>query len=165
MKKRLLTLCLSVLAAVGLMAEGDNTALKVSLTDGKSIVLWLGSQPSISHQYDETQGTYLVTIVSEETTVTYRVDEIVKAEFCETPTSIEEVTQMAEESFTFRSGNTAHLRGINGKVSVFSIDGKKVAASITAAGNDGADVDLSALPNGTYIISVSNGRTFKVLKR
>lgn len=148
-----------------MMAEGDHTVLKINLANGKVVMLWLGDAPVISHEYNKKNKEFELTVVAKDATATFPVSEVQKAEFAEIPAGMNELTIASDESFVFRDGKTAQLRGVRGKVNVYSIDGKKMAAKITILDEESVNVDMSALQDGIYMISVQNGRTYKVVKR
>lgn len=165
MLKKMLALALGTLVSSGAMAEDDHTALRVSLNDGQVVTIWLGDMPVISNVYVKESGSYVMTVTSSDATFTFPVEEVKKADFISTPTSVEELEANDGESFAFTDGRCVHLRGIKGKVSVYSLDGKAVNADVKYAGESSVDVDLSGLHVGTYLVCVANGRTYKVMKR
>lgn len=70
-----------------------------------------------------------------------------------------------EIRLTYRDRNNAGVSGLDpgSSVILYSIDGKAIAT--TAADSEGsAWLDLSGLAKGSYIISITNGQSFKIIR-
>ena len=63
-------------------------------------------------------------------------------------------------------GNRLHVYGMTAtdRISVYAIDGRKAEASISTSGNE-ADINLSALPAGIYVVRVNKDCSIKIQKR
>lgn len=165
MLKKFFLMAAGVMLSSGVMAEDDHTAMQVNLTNGKVVTIWLGDMPTITHEYVKESDSFVVAITGRDATFTFPIEEVQKALFIDTPTSVEELEMKEGESITFTDGRCVHLRGISGRVSVYGTGGEKVNADVKYASESSADIDLSGLKDGVYVVSVANGRTYKVVKR
>lgn len=156
-------LCVAAGAWVGLAADEISHVMRVTLTDG-SVDTYIVAD-GLSVELDEE----FVHVSTREVYFKYEVGQVGNYTFEDIATGVEEVLEEgSEEGVTFQyvDGKTVVIRGISSDsaVQVYSLSGQKQQVEMTKYEN-GADVSLQSLPAGTYIVSIKNGKSIKVIKR
>lgn len=154
MKKLFFTLVLLVLAAHGLKAQSN--VLKIQMDD--EVITWTSDK--FGNIYFDGETTLVVVENESLFTYSYNVEEITKIYF----EAGESFSEMNFDNAAFVYPNPAkesvRLIGIeNQEVEIFSVDGK----SFFKGRYDGEALDVSCLPQGSYVIKV-NGKSLKFNK-
>ncbi len=135
--------------------------LIVELTDGTSAKYALTDKPVISHKGNDVQ------ITSNLLSATYSIDAVKKYRFeVGEVTGIEAAEAMEMFAVEYTDGETVRISGAgkNPRVSVFSMDARKVSAEVSD--NEGQiAVSLTNLPSGVYIVNVNGKQSFKVVRK
>lgn len=147
------------MAAALLISQGAAAEyLIVSFRDGTTTSFDLEDRPVVSLQ------TPMMTIKASTVEAEYDCDSVEKFVIGD-PGSTAPALAEGETRLTYRDRNSASVSGLEPgtRVTLYSTDGK-TAASAVADASGSVTLDLSALSAGTYIISVSNGQSFKLIR-
>ena len=164
LRQKLLLSCLVLTAWTGAWAQDVGYVMCVTLNNGTIDRYLVADHPSVNFIEDKVQ------VATESVKAEYAIADVKDYTFVEMdPTGIEDaVANTPEEGITFKyvGGSTVSIRGIdsNAPVSVYALNGQKMDANIVRTA-DGAEVSVSALPAGTYIINIKNNKSIKILKR
>ena len=153
------------IALPAVMWADGNYCLKLWFANGQTMTYLLSDKPEVSFPMGKTLEFKTVNV-----SATYQSADVTKFTIEDAATDIEEV--MADEAngssmvVKCLDGSHVSVRGIgdNSRVIVFSVQGAVQKAEVSAVA-DGADIDLSSLANGTYVISINGNESFKVYKR
>lgn len=140
--------CCFMLLAMLLMAAStkaeDMQYVVFDLTDGTQTVIALQDRPVITYQNGEMNVS-----VAGETKLTASLGDVVKYSFSDTPLSIE---QLPGEQSRIEMGHVYVTHAPQGtSVRVFTADGRMVTTE-RVADNGTADIDLTTLGKGIYIV-------------
>lgn len=157
--KLLLTgLCLSCLQ---MQAQDWQSAIVIEKTDGTNMCICLADKPELEYG----KSTIEVMSASLQTSLDRKL--VRKCYFADKSVSIEEVAGGNDGKqglvISYTDGRTVVISGEVSHVQVYAIDGRKVSAPCTTAGGK-TMVSLDSLPQGTYVIEVNDGQSFKVRK-
>lgn len=145
-------------------ADG-NYCLKFWFANGQTKTYLLSDKPEVSFPKGKT-----LEFKSVNASATYNSAEVTKFTIEDAATDIEEVmaNETSGSSMVVKclDGSHVSVRGIgeSARVKVFSVQGAVQKAEVSTVA-DGADIDLSSLANGTYVISINGNESFKVYKR
>lgn len=156
-------LCIAAGSWMGLAAEEISHVMRVTLTDGTVDTYIVADELKVS--LDEE----FVHVSALDVNFKYEAGQVESYTFADITTGVKEVLEEgSEEGVTFKyvDGKTVVIRGIaaDATVQVFSLSGQKQKVEMTKY-EKGADVSLQSLPAGTYIVSLKNGKSIKVVKR
>ncbi|MBP3774567.1 MAG: T9SS type A sorting domain-containing protein [Bacteroidaceae bacterium] len=160
MKKVFLLICL-LFAQTGLWAQAES--LVVVLKSGTSITLNLEDTPQVTFEGDNMKAeagavsyTYAFSEIAEMYYVVKELD-LTDVRSVRMPASNLELRQVGNDGFS--------LNGLkaSGKVQVCSLDGR-VVLTVEATQDGQAEVSLSHLPKGVYLLR-TDGQAFKVMKK
>lgn len=149
-------LCCPILSAMAV----EQSLLTIVFHDGNKQSYVLTERPKVT--FDATSLFVTGTTVSD----TYRIAEVDKFVFDKgNPTDIRDVAS-GEVRLTFVDGENVLLEGLqpSAVVRLFDISGKSLA-SLKATADGKASVSLEGGEAGVYVVSISDGRTFKVMKK
>ncbi|MDO4160400.1 MAG: hypothetical protein Q4D41_08090 [Prevotellaceae bacterium] len=144
--KKLIPLMLMLAVTIGAFAEGH--ALKVSFTDGSSATYALSEKPKVSFSGQD------MTITSSDASTSYPRSEIVKITFEEITTSITDVNDANNITYSF---NNDIFEAEGTEISVYSTSG-----SLVTKGSD--MVSLRSLQSGVYVVRAGK-QSIKIRKK
>ena len=163
LKRGILFLCTMTGFWSGISANEVSHVMRVTLTDGTIDTYIVADHLNVDLDAD---SVYVSTI---DISFAYEVGVVESYTFADITTGIEEVLNSDNEEgivFKYVDGKTVVIRGCkpNSLIQVYSLSGQKQKVEMAKYEN-GADVSLQSLPTGTYIVSVKNGKSIKVVKR
>ena len=140
-------------------AISADSYLIVRFQDGTSTSFNLAHRPNVN--FDGTQ----MVIKSADMETSYDVARVKRFTFGNEFTEIIPVLSENEVRLTYTSTESATLSGLKQgeKVTLFSTDGITLK-SATANASGVVELNLSSMPKGVLIISVSNGQSFKIAR-
>lgn len=152
---------IALAAALMLSAQAisaDNFLI-VRFQDGTTTSFNLSHRPNVT--FDGNQ----MVISSEEMETYYDVARVQRFSFGDETNKITPVLTENEVRLTYTSPESATISGLKqgAKVSLFSTNGIMLM-DLTADASGVAELNLSSLPKGVYIISVPNGQSFKIAR-
>lgn len=152
-------LLLTVAAACGLFAATAatvNTHLIIHFKDGSTTSFVLTDKPSVKFVDNN------IRVRAQHVDTDYEASKVAKFVFGDAVSSIREVAAN-EVRFTIPDGDHIYVSGVNSgeTVRVFSVDGYQVAA-VRADAEGNAEIDLTELPKGVYVVATESGRTIKM---
>ncbi len=161
---RILLLTMALLStATNVWADGVNYVMKITLSDGTVDKYFVYDRPKVFLTGDS------VHVWTKVLSTSYSADAVVCYTFEETATGIGEVSDDEDAdgiTFEYLDGETVIVGGLSADdtIKVFSLTGSEAGALIDRY-DAGADISLRNLSSGTYIISINNSKSIKVLKR
>ena len=155
---RIVLLATLMLFSASLFANIGKSILRVELKDGTKNEYILEERPQIKFA-GEKAVFYCNDVVTE-----YFKDNIERLAFICDETGISELN--AGDTRISYIGDKVLLEGVSesNNISVYSLDGKKQQIAISKVGQI-IEMSLLNLSKGSYIISLSNKQSFKVLKK
>lgn len=153
-------LCLSCMQ---MQAQDWQSAIVIEKTDGTNVCICLADKPELEY------GKSTIEVTSADLQASLDRKLVRKCYFADK--SVAAIDEAAGGNdgkqglvITYTDGRTVVLSGEANSVRVFAIDGRKVFAPSTAAGGKTV-INLGSLPQGTYVIEVNDGQSFKVRRR
>lgn len=141
------------------MKAADVQYLVINLTDGTRAEIALADAPVIT----VSGGELKVTVAGAEQ-VSAGLDDVVNYEFAATPTSIVQAKTSEQELSRYAQGHVLVSNAQPGAtIRVFAADGRQVYSQ-QADGNGSADINLTGLGKGLYIIK-STKSSIKVINK
>lgn len=156
---RLLSAMLLLFCATLTTAAAEAEMLIVIMQDGTQHSYVLTDKPKVT--FDGTQ----MNINSAQLSDAYTISEVKKFVFADDASAIAPVAA-GEQRVTFTDGTNVVLEGLNAgtQVSLYDLAGHALA-TVKANGEGQATLSLETQAAGVYVVSVSGGKSFKLLKR
>lgn len=143
-------------------AQDWQSAIVIEKTDGTNLCIYLSDKPELEY------GASTIDIVSDAMQTSLERKLVRKCYFADEAVSIDEVTSdngnKKDFVFKYTDGKTVELNGETNIARVYTIDGRKLSVPCTVTGGK-TIIDLGSLPQGTYVITVNDGQSFKVTRR
>lgn len=162
MRKILLSLLLALTATAMVQAQNEYSTLVVETRSGTTLEVSLREKP----QVQVTDKEFVITCGSEVTG--YVHDEVRKFYFkpYDPKTGIEAPVAANTIRIAWLDESKVTISGISeaGKVRLYTLDGRSVAADASAS-KEVITVSLDGLAPDTYILNIDNKQSFKLLKR
>ena len=162
MKKRLLNLLVPLLIASSASAADERHSLIISFHEGDSIAIVLADKPCATLIDDS------VRIEAPSFGATYMRSAIAHFHFGWYDPDDARINALPENMvrIVYTDNNTVRLYGINNAsyIAMYGLDGRRISTMLTSL-TDGIAIDLTAYPAGTYLISINNQQTFKIIKQ
>jgi hypothetical protein len=158
MKKYIITFCVALMAFAASAQQQVLTVLQLHLSNGTVDKYILANKPVVSFG----DGNLIVT--SAEATNTYEFNAVENFDFDKITTGVDDITA-EENTFTvcFDSNILTVAATELQHVEVFGLNGVKVAA---ASASDGvAEIDLTSIPAGVYVVSTNCHKAVKIVKK
>lgn len=161
MKKKIIgmTLLFLQLSVVSLWADNDRT-LVVEMHNGSSISFVLSKKPVL------TFANRMLQIEVEGSLASMEIDNVSQFYFKDAATGNISVQTDGDLRIASQDNNRIVIEGINptDKVNLYSADGRMMNPQVEYNGTR-AEVSLSALPQGIYVIQISNNQPIKINKK
>ncbi len=151
--KSLMLLCFLLFSLVS-YASGDAASVTVKQKGGNKTVLELSANPVITFEEEE------MVVTTDFTRIMIPLDDIVEYTVNEVASGIKGVSVAPQ----FQNGRVVlHDIPQGTSIGVYTMEGKLVMRQVADA-TASAEISISSLPKGVYIISVS-GKSFKIINK
>ncbi|MDE7455675.1 MAG: T9SS type A sorting domain-containing protein [Prevotella sp.] len=159
--KRILFLLYICCCCLSISAADTHTILRVELKDGTSNDYVLADRPRISFEGDK------VVFLCKSISTSYTRENIQNFVFLEdSNTGFQELKAGDTRiSYSIEAGKVT-IEGIteNENLNIYSISGQQCQPSVNYSSNR-AEILLTPLPNGYYIINIGNKQSIKIIKK
>lgn len=166
--KRLIYFLLLCSMSMTIWAQDMTNVLIVELRDGNAAKFSLLNKPKISIedmqivvQFMNADGEY------NDKSFTCSIEQFRKYYFIEeVATGIEDVKENDSKiGITYNDNQSVTISGLNGtdKLHLYSIDGRKIAD--IRPNDTQANISITELPAGIYVVNINSKQSFKIVKR
>jgi len=133
-------------------------SLVVTFNDDSTVRFDLNERPAVT--FDESR----MYVVGETVEADYSLEEVKKFTFSSLTDAIDPVV-LGETRLTYLDSESVSVSGLGSgaEVSLYSLSGQKIAAAAADASGY-VTFSLSACPRGVYFISITNGKSFKIIR-
>ena len=164
MKKRLFLFVVSAFVTLAAWCHGEYSTLVVEMNDGSRVDYVLNQKPEISVSSEKV----CITTGDNQLQVTYPEAQVMRFSFKPyDPEHIEEA-ELPENLLKVKYVDGQHVvisgTGATDRISLYNLNGQLLPGNIATADGE-TSVHIGALPQGIYLISVSDKQTFKILKQ
>lgn len=159
MKKLTLLFLFLCISAIGARAAGGK-ALIVETTDGEKTAFVLAQSPVMTFSQN-TLG-----IIIEDETTSFSFDAVKQYYFADAATGIDVVKGDVDLKITYQGEDLLVVEGMDEKdrIDVYGANGTRSNVSVSRVGSR-AEISLSSLPRGVYIVKIGNKQNFKIHRK
>lgn len=159
--KRLLFILYTCCCCLRVLAADANIILRVELNDGTRNDYVIAERPQISFDNDN------VVFVCKEASTIYKKTDIRNFTFVDGNETGVRLVRNGDTRISFVGNNDKIIaEGMTGKdqIKVYSVSGRQYFVTINYAGSQ-AEIILTSLPNGYYIINIGEKQSVKILRK
>lgn len=149
----------SMTLSIAEMWAAESKSLIVELQNGSQTTFVLSEKPEM------TFANHVLTIVMNNKSSDFEISDVKQFYFGEISSDIQQL-KVNELKIVYQSDDKVVIEGASesDRIVIYSIKGVMQKAAVSFDGEK-AEVSLSSLPKGTYIVNVQNKQSFKIIKK